>query len=201
MRFRQHTEEKDKQENGGEPRYVKGVPIMPEVDPMDQIDEPEQDHEEKESVDIQAKDFSLEQTLMFDPNSASSLIGATDLPPAWAWAETNIDLKENLVSVVLGQSIKSDIEQITFKKMGVMPVGAIKARLTDILLMRKERLVVYAVCDQCKPLQEWQMASHNLVVDDSLTILTPSNDFVNVSSVEWSITLMFEPLLAAHDRP
>ena len=93
-------------------------------------------------------------------SSSSSLAGMHDLPTAWAWAGT--------------QS-----ESMTFKKMSV---GAIKTRLMDILLMCKERIAAFATWDQSKVLEEWQMASHNVLVEDALTKLTPSYDYVNVSN-------------------
>ena len=129
--------------------------------------------DDKETVVIEdqvgeTKEVSLEKTLVFEHDSAS-LSSAHDLPPAWAWAGTQSEkMKENLVKVIFGQSIKSDLAQITFKKVGV--------------LMRKERLAIFAAWDQTKVLEEWQMAPHNLMVEDALTMLTPAYDYVNVSN-------------------
>ena len=120
---------------------------------------------------------------MFQHTSSFSLSGAFDLPPAWAWSETQVDkVKETLVNVVCGQSVKSDFEQIAFKKIGVMSIGAVTTRLTDILLMRKKRISLSPAWDQRHPFEEWQMAPHNLVVEDSFTTLTSHYDYVNVSN-------------------
>ena len=129
------------------------------------------------------KQVCLEKTLIFEQESASPLAGAHGLPPSWAWAGTQSEnVKENLVNVIFGQSIKSDLAQITFQKSGVMSVGAIKTRLTDLLMMRKERIAIFAAWDQTVILEEWQMAPHNILVEDTLTMLTPSYDYVNVGN-------------------
>ena len=61
-------------------------------------------------------ELSLETSIMVEHMSMSSLAGEADLPPAWAWADaTTHKIKENLVNVMCGQSVRSDIEQITFK--------------------------------------------------------------------------------------
>ena len=57
---------------------------------------------------------------MFEHTSTSSGSGFADLSLACACAETHTDkVKENLVNVVFGQSVKSDIEQIAFQRMGL----------------------------------------------------------------------------------
>ena len=130
--------------HNAEPSMVMGIPISDVSEPP-QSELPKECVLKDEVVDPDSKEvveLNLEQSLVFQHSSSSSLSGTFDLPPAWAWSDTQGDnVKENLVNVVWGQSVKSDIEQITFKKRwGVMSIGAVKTRLTDILLMQKESL-------------------------------------------------------------
>ena len=54
-----------------------------------------------------SKHVCLEKTLIFEQESASSLAGANDLPPSWAWAGTQSEnVKENVVNVIFGQSVR-----------------------------------------------------------------------------------------------
>ena len=142
------------------PDFVKGVAVPTHM--MDYEDDKETVVVEEQTVE--AKEVSLEKSLVFEHESAS-LSNEHDLPPAWAWSGTQSEkIKANLVNVIFGQSIKSDLAQITFKKVGVMSVGAIKARLTDILLMRKERLTIFPAWDQTKVLEEcrWRLITLRL---------------------------------------
>ena len=47
-------------------------------------------------------------------------------------------------------------------------------------LTRKERIAIFAAWDQTTTLPEWQMTPRNVLVEDSLTMMTPAFDYVNV---------------------
>ena len=122
-----------------------------------------------------------------------------DTPPAWAtqdmtdqqdadspvapslqWATSLPAPPNSTVRVVISGSVRSDIKELTFKAEEVVSVGALKVRLMDIIMIRRERIAIYPLDDHTTKLNDWEATRAEVVVFDDMVFGDPSTDYLNI---------------------
>ena len=106
----------------------------------------------------------------------------TEQPLDWATAPSELQ-HPTVVRVVVSESVRSDIREIIFKAGEVTCVNSLKARLVDILVLERERIMICPLDNQAVTLKEWEVVRPGLMVYDSLVFANPIVDYVNIYQV------------------
>ena len=86
--------------------------------------------------------------------------------------------------VKVGKSLRSDVDTLTLHEETVRSITTLKARLSDMLGVKKERIVVFEEMDLAVPIPEWHRTPQSVLAEDLLVAPTPAFDYINILSVE-----------------
>ena len=119
-----------------------------------------------------------------DPLHVQEACQDDDPVPIWAWAETfynkQIAPAEGEVTVFIGQSIRTDIKKMDLVVPASISVGSLKVRLSEILGMTKDRMIIVLPQDPNMSLPDWTQLPRQIIVDDVLTVPLKDVDYINV---------------------
>ena len=104
--------------------------------------------------------------------------------PEWALSQEHQEAQHYKVHVAIGESLRTDVHMLVFKEETVRSVTTLQLRLSDMLGVKKERIVIYEASDLQAPVPEWHRTPQYVRAEDALVEPTPAFDYINILSLE-----------------
>ena len=104
--------------------------------------------------------------------------------PEWALSQEQREAQRYKVHVMIGRSLRTDVASMVFKEETVRSVNTLKGRLSDMLGVSKERVLIFEESDVSAQVPDWHLTPQRVLAEDLLAAPAPVFDYINILSVE-----------------